>query len=473
MNLKFKSLAVAASCFVAALVIAWTIQGNLPGGGSLVLANANGFSANANGFDVQSAPAAKLKWTMPDRFGEFKNGIIDYHWNSDKRTYESEYVSPESWKVNFDACEFSRGAAIASFTLQVRGELFPKGNSCKFAHEFPTLGTYPVNLIVKYNDGQTTIVQADVTVKDYLIVSVGDSFASGQGNPDIERDQTKGPAQWVYRRCHRSAKAGPALAALAIERADPASSVTFVSFACSGATVNDGLIGEQKKGLKSLTRQMDLVKLIARNRKIDALLISVGGNDAYFAKLVAKAVLKDDSSTDSGAQKLLKKGLASLDKRFENLNDNIAIIFPTPKVFITEYPDLVRDARGQFCDRAPENDTLHRISKTESQWAWEKVIVPLNQALAKAAKKHNWVYVDGIASEFFGHGYCAGENERWVRTFSDAKRVQGTRGCTETSLLDCIISPGSVHPNGKGHVVYAKRLLEEMQDEGVISPVRQ
>jgi hypothetical protein len=40
------------------------------------------------------------------------------------------------------------------------------------------------------------------------------------------------------RRCHRSANAAPAQAARMLEMADPHSSVTFLSFACSGATIN-------------------------------------------------------------------------------------------------------------------------------------------------------------------------------------------------------------------------------------------
>ncbi len=77
-----------------------------------------------------------------------------------------------------------------------------------------------------------------VYIKDYLIISIGDSFASGEGNPDIPRQASSGnPARWQDERCHRSATAGPAQAALEIERNDRHTSVTFLSFACSGATV--------------------------------------------------------------------------------------------------------------------------------------------------------------------------------------------------------------------------------------------
>ena len=41
-------------------------------------------------------------------------------------------------------------------------------------------------------------------------------------------------AVWKDRRCHQSALSAPALTAEQIERSDDQSSVTFLSFACSG-----------------------------------------------------------------------------------------------------------------------------------------------------------------------------------------------------------------------------------------------
>src|SRR3546814_5953796 len=66
------------------------------------------------------------------------------------------------------------------------------------------------------------VVLGRVRAKDLLIVSIGDSMASGEGNPD---GYTWVPAlnnhitDWVYRRCHRSKTSGHALAAKAIEEA--------------------------------------------------------------------------------------------------------------------------------------------------------------------------------------------------------------------------------------------------------------
>lgn len=46
-------------------------------------------------------------------------------------------------------------------------------------------GDYMVTLTVAAQNGQTNSVTKNIEVKDILIVSIGDSVASGEGNPDI------------------------------------------------------------------------------------------------------------------------------------------------------------------------------------------------------------------------------------------------------------------------------------------------
>jgi hypothetical protein len=122
-----------------------------------------------------------------------------------------------------------------TYTWAIGGETIAQ-QSCLLSHRFPAQGTYEVELNVSGPNAAGPFTQ-EVTVRDMLIVSIGDSYASGEGNPDVNRSGDQ-PAQWVDRRCHRSANSGPAQAAAALERADPHTSVTFLSFACSGATVN-------------------------------------------------------------------------------------------------------------------------------------------------------------------------------------------------------------------------------------------
>ncbi len=100
-------------------------------------------------------------------------------------------------------------------------------------------------------------------IRERLIVAVGDSFASGEGNPDyptifhsrraslhwyIEKNPSrliKAGAQWWDEACHRSLLSWPALTALSQAIANPREVVQFASLACSGAEAYDGFLRAQ------------------------------------------------------------------------------------------------------------------------------------------------------------------------------------------------------------------------------------
>ena len=75
--------------------------------------------------------------------------------------------------------------------------------------------------------------QRDIRVADRLIVVMGDSFASGEGNPHTPivygSDRIIAQPTWDDRKCHRSMYAGGARAARILEQEDPHSSVTYLS----------------------------------------------------------------------------------------------------------------------------------------------------------------------------------------------------------------------------------------------------
>ena len=184
--------------------------------------------------------------------------------------------------------------------------------------------------------GVQTFETEDFVVKDKLIVGLGDSYAAGEGNPDIpasfttqrkERDRLavhgnyvaprkdKGSkAVWLDRRCHRSMYSYQFQTALLLAMKNPKEAVTFVSFSCTGGTTRDIIDANQsakegwfRKG-KVPAQLPELRTLLNGNvqgpRPIDYLLLSTGGNDAGFGKYVAYVLLKDDVQRDL---KFLKK----------------------------------------------------------------------------------------------------------------------------------------------------------------------
>jgi len=135
---------------------------------------------------------------------------------------------------------------------------------------------YPAGARVSVTIGGQRIAGTSIIVSDLFIVGIGDSFGSGEGNPDVpvrfspERtaDYTQdikradlfglparvgpwreigdpafleGNARWLDQACHRSLYAHQLRAALQLAIEDPHRAVTFAGFACSGAEVTQGL----------------------------------------------------------------------------------------------------------------------------------------------------------------------------------------------------------------------------------------
>jgi lysophospholipase L1-like esterase len=191
-------------------------------------------------------------------------------------------------------------------------------------------------------------------VRDVLIAGLGDSIASGEGNPDRaialaddgfcfrsylggaggqfyrpSRAGFKGgracesyeslqnwqrqSALWLNSACHRSLYSYQTRAALALAVKYPHIAVAYLPLACSGATIADGLFGAQRARecpptksancqgsvnaqLSELREAMTAAKRRQPTRKLDAILLSIGANDINFSGLVADVIV--DNATE-------------------------------------------------------------------------------------------------------------------------------------------------------------------------------
>ena len=96
-------------------------------------------------------------------------------------------------------------------------------------------------------------IQQGLEQRTLVIATLGDSYASGEGNPDVEGN---GAAQWTSigeagvdaAICHRSRFAGGDIAANAVlsDWPDQGDFVAYRNFACTGAKINDGLLSAQE-----------------------------------------------------------------------------------------------------------------------------------------------------------------------------------------------------------------------------------
>lgn len=308
----------------------------------------------------------------------------------------------------------------------------------------PEPGQYRVHLTLELTDGEQTASRSFQIPRERLIVSIGDSYASGEGVPD--RSSHHNPV-WVEPKAHRSFRAGPALAAKAFENTIDGDLVTFLSFATSGAEIDKGLLGRQHdwQGVG----QLEEVERAVGDRSIDALLVSIGGNDVHFAGGIKGLALDPPwpLSMASEIEEDVKEAIDELAEKYDELAKRIERLDPE-HVFITEYPIAHFDIDD---DGAVEGGcgVLETISTSDAEMI-KRLGERLNETIEKAAEEHDWTYIDGIVEGFRGHGYCS--DERYFVTASQSNRGQGDY-------------KGILHPNRAGHRVYADQIVADLRRE--------
>lgn len=358
---------------------------------------------------------------------------------------------------------------------------------------------YPAGLAVRVEIGGVAVASAEIKVTDLFVVGIGDSFGSGEGNPDVpvrfspertiaygstggsgdlagyparvgpwkqvgDAAFVNGNARWLDQACHRSLYSYQLRAALELAVEDPHRAVTFAGFACSGAEVTWGLF-LRYKGNEWVPTPPDLSQIsavadaqcgrreapkvdmpeafhmhgeipelhgglalskcpIEKARKIDLLLMSVGGNDIGFARLVANAVLSDESLVrnlggwfgqvhgNRESQDLLTR----LDQRYKAMNRAVHGILHMPwqesdRVILTAYPPFaLLDDAGNMCrDGSAGMEVFSEFKITQkaalsSSWLADK----LDQVMQKSAAAHGWSFAEAHRKTFVGRGLCAG-----------------------------------------------------------------
>ncbi|MGN6696388.1 MAG: hypothetical protein ACTHN0_19575, partial [Aquihabitans sp.] len=194
----------------------------------------------------------RYEWSIGDRYGldADNDGIVDNPDGLKDLAKDKAWIQNPTYQLTFDSCASpavtERSALNPSFTLTLTGpeSKTVNGSNCKMTVPVTKLGTFKAVLDVKVGGVSVDSREETITPKDNLIVSVGDSVASGEGNPDTLESGTYWSPKWQNKQCHRTSLAGPAQAALRMERRDPHSSVTFVHLACSGASITTGLLGD-------------------------------------------------------------------------------------------------------------------------------------------------------------------------------------------------------------------------------------
>lgn len=386
---------------------------------------------------------------------------------------------------------------------------------------------------------------ATIEVADHVVVGIGDSYASGEGNPDLPAllDETRAvrplteetgngkpdfgvprrkgradgsiapytSARWLDRRCHRSIYSAQTRAAVALALAgNRHHAITYVSFACSGAEITEGLFWPQDgrectrnlgSGQRYLQPQISAVvgalgerlnpaqarrsryrhfgtplpitdkyyqshlrygdnatrrrinsacrswpgnhrmrrqpylRLANFERKIDVLLLSIGGNDVGFSSLVASTVLNprigdipiigDPVSSIFRAAaggisiRQARRHMGGLDHRFGLLSAAIRDkleISDNNKVVMTLYPTPLFDHDNRLCAAGRKGMNVSSLMRLRNNQPGESPIDPsdaqsfvdeLNGKLKNLAVDKGWKVVDSHLEHYKRHGICA------------------------------------------------------------------
>jgi len=298
--------------------------------------------------------------------------------------------------------------------------------------------------------------QAQAQIVPITIVSVGDSYASGEGAPDLPGPGAPLP-RWrgdnrdgMAVKCHRSNNAAPVLAAKLISSIRPAS---FIHLACSGAVITDLTT--------PLTGQLAIAAGLVKG-PIDALVISIGGNDVDFAAVVESCLALPCPLFGPAA---FPGPVLALPPRLRALVATVgALPGPVRHVFVTEYPDPsttpylgpAHRCGSPFPPGTPNipGSGFDGLDSSKADTAAATLITPLNSTLAQAVSTAPavtpggpvWHFVTGISAAFDTHGYCMGlpnplpqmlVTGRMINTFADSELIQGDER-------------GTMHPNTSG-----------------------
>jgi len=292
------------------------------------------------------------------------------YYNSTEHRYENGYTkAPTEWKIklstelpDYSGCEWFINDEIAKAKAKGTGQ-------CKEFHP---------DRLVKNGDKITLKVISTketenviITANDLLVVGMGDSYASGEGMPDLPIPNGGSiKAKWLEEECHRSLLSAQSLTAARLAKVNPHRSITFVTRACSGAEIHElheksqGKYKKQKAQFKDIKADLCLGELNSEKectgefRQPDLVLLSIGGNDGYFVPMIIKAVIGHANKRGThkydlkkGSEDLRDKGLDNVWNRFPKFANtllNADTGFKHATIVHVGYPNpLMRDGENQ------------------------------------------------------------------------------------------------------------------------------
>lgn len=265
---------------------------------------------------------------------------------------------------------------------------------------------------------------------------------------------------------------------------------------------------------RTLKAQLSELKDLVGSRRIDAIVLSVGGNDIGFGNaieaLIAREYIGFPVRTNFGPEKaeiwgavmdgqwaslenevtsvIASKltwgndriGLKGLSAQFDFLNQLIAQLgLNVDSIYLTEYPTNLQQGTASYCSRVLTGIKSVRalggqirrleIEGSEITGADQNIVTPLNSLLASIVSALNtgngatapgWRFVTGIRTASEPHGLCVGPSfdgtyapprpTDLLRTF-DVSGSRWFRRARESQLIQGPLNEAVQHTKGLAH----------------------
>jgi hypothetical protein len=367
-----------------------------------------------------------------------------------------------------------------------------------------------------------TLAASTANSTKFVWGAMGDSFASGEGNPEHAINDPTNPDKFDGLRwgddtstfvpngsaslgadvtsCHRSDSAGSPKANNTLKSLYTGMSFVLGFVACSGATTDaiehagyqgptvtsDSMLGYAKVTQPAQLDRIDSFKT-AQGNQLDALYMSVGGNDAGFGQMIRDCISPfpvgplDCGQTDNS---ILTSNLATLADRYTEMAGRISDQFGDAlPVLISEYPNPLDNGAGAPCQGDDYNATgevgiggyddalKNNVTPNEAAFAYG-IATRLDTVVSTAAGLNGWFRVDTHLPTFLGHGVCT--SQPFANLNSKALRRQGH---DVPNTFPFVFSSGFMHPNDAGFARYGEAItgvLRQFVDDrartGLVAP---
>jgi hypothetical protein len=491
-----------------------------------------------------------IHWAMAERFGP------GYDLNRDGRPdlpNSYEYVNPGGYEIQLAVTLSPASTTILSCDWTIEDRDCWTTSPAKGLTPTVRLpqGTYSATARYRLTDGRSGSTRETIQVRDLLIVVLGDSPATGEGNPeeparweesrmrllgrldppraarwadggpdgDQPRETPGGPlppASVSHVRAYRSTQSGVSRFAMRLEAEDPHTSVTFVSFAATGARTDD-LFRPDRSGQNRaldpgpvLPAQLEEFHAVVGSRPVDVLVLSIGINESRCFELIAEMIHQEirhvdplrllatyptratwaaagpDVEAPVAASDLGVLEAMDADKRSDALAMDVKLIYDLDEkaraglevvraqlervreafvaeprlawahVYLLDYPDPTRVAGGATGE-AILDDLVPglRLNRRELDLIRERILGPLNRARQGAACRSGCTDVDEIFESFHCHGYAT--PDPWFERAKESEERQGPR-LGPVGYICGDFPPGMLHPNQRRHEVIAECL---------------